>query len=234
MVSVEDAVIASINKKGKDFEILVDPDKALDLKKGKEVSVQTTLAVNQIFKDAKKGDKSPDSELKECFDTTDLLKIATEIIKEGKLQLTTEQKRKLTEEKRTEIANIISRGGVDPKTHIPHPPARILNAMREAHVDIDPFKPAKMQMHAIIDEIQLIIPISFEKVNLAVKVPLEFAGKAGHSIREMAEVKKEEWAKDGWIVMISIPAGMQADVMDKLNKITAGRTEVKIVSRESV
>ena len=234
MVSVDDAVIASINKKGKDFEILVDPEMSLDLKKGKEVSVQNTLAVNQVFKDAKKGEKASDAELKECFDTTDLLKIAAEVIKEGRLQLTTEQKRKLTEEKRIEIANIISREGVDPKTHIPHPPARILNAMRESHIDIDTFKPAKMQVHAIIDKIQEIIPISFERVTLAVKVPLEFAGKAGHSIREMAEVKKEDWAKDGWIVLITIPAGMQGDVMDKLNKITAGRTEIKVVGREAI
>ena len=234
MVSIEDAVIASINKKGKDFEILVDPDKALELKRGKEVSVQNTLAVNQIFKDAKKGDKSPDSELKECFDTIDLLKIAAEIIKEGRLQLTTEQKRKLTEEKRTEIANLISREGVDPKTHIPHPTTRILNAMRESHLDIDPFKPAKMQMQAVIDKIQSIIPISFEKVTLAIKIPVEFAGKAGHTVREMAEVKKEDWTKDGWIVMITISAGLQTDIMDKLNKITAGRTEIKVVNRESI
>ncbi len=234
MVSVDQAVIASIHKKGHIFEILVDPDKALEYKKGKEVSLQNTLAVNQIFKDAKKGERSSESDLEECFETFDTLKIASEIIREGRLQLTTEQKRKLTEEKRIEVANIISREGVDPKTHNPHPTNRIINAMREAHVDVDPFKPAKQQTQGIIEKIQEIIPISFERVVLAIRIPIESVGRANHYIREVGELQKEQWTSDSWIVLVKVPAGLQTDIMEKLNNMTAGKTDVKVQSRETV
>lgn len=234
MVSVENAVIARISKNRADFEILVDPDKALQMKKGVGVSVENMLAVNEVFKDSKKGERASSSELTSAFGTTDVFKIAEIIVKDGDVQLTTEQKRKMIEDKRTEISALISRQGVDPKTHLPHPPNRIVNAMNEARVDIDPFKPAKEQVNAIITKLQEIIPISFEKVTLAVRVPTNLAGKIGHELRNMGNIKKEAWRSDAWYCMITVPAGMQADIMDKINGLTSGQADVKVVKRESL
>ncbi len=234
MVSVDQAVIARIVKQGITFEILVDPEKALEFRKGKPYSIENILAINQVFKDSKKGERVSNQELKKGFETTDILKVAEIIIKEGEVQLTTEQRRKMVEEKRIEIAGIISRQGVDPKTHAPHPQQRILNAMEQAHVDIDPFRQAKDQVPQIINRLQPIIPIAFEKVTLAIKIPVENAGKAGYAIREFGEVEKEEWTSASWIAMLTIPAGMQTALYDKINGLTAGRAEVKILKRESV
>ena len=75
---------------------------------------------------------------------------ASEIITKGEVQLTTEQRRKLAEDKKLQIANTISRQGLDPKTKLPHPVSRILNAMKEAKVNIDPFKSAKDQVSGIV------------------------------------------------------------------------------------
>ncbi len=232
MVSVENAVIAKIHKNGADFEILIDPDKALDFKRGKTISIESALAVNEIFKDVKKGDRASSEDLQKAFGTIDILKVASDILQDGKLQLTTEQKRKITEEKRLEIASIISKQGVDPKTHIPHPQQRILNAMKEIHVDIDPFKPASSQVKEIINKIQEILPISFEKVTLEIRIPIDIAGRAAHIIREVGEIRKEEWKSDAWYCMITIPAGLQGDILNKINNITHGKSEVNIVKRE--
>jgi len=234
MVTIDDAVIARITKNGIIFEILVDPDKALEFKKGKPYSIENILAVNQIFKDARKGEKLPNEDLRKGFQTTDIFSIATTIIKEGDVQLTTEQRRKMVETKRTEIASLISRQGVDPKTHIPHPQQRILNAMEEVHIDIDPFRPASEQVPQVINKLQPIIPIAFEKITVAVKIPIELAGKAGHSIREFGDIEKEEWTSSSWVVMLTISAGLQGALYDKVNGTTSGKAEVKIVKRESV
>ena len=231
MVSVEKAVIARIHRNGKVFEILVDSEKALAFKRGSPISMENILAVPQIFKDSKKGDRASTSDMESCFNTTDVFKIAEEIIRHGEIQLTTEQKRELTEEKRKEIANIISRQGVDPKTRLPHPPQRILNAMEQAHVVVDPFKPANTQIKDIIEKIQEILPISFEKVEIAARVPVQFAGKASFVIRKMANVKKEEWQSNYWIVLMEIPAGMQSEIYNKLNELTSGQVEVKIIKK---
>ncbi len=234
MVSVDEAVIAKIRKENTDFEILVDPEKTLEFKKGKPYSIENLLAVNLVFADSKKGERASSSDLNKAFKTTDTLKIAEIIIKEGTVQLTTDQRRKLTEEKRLEIASIISKQGVDPKTHNPHPQQRILNAMTEVRVDIDPFKPAKDQIKEIIEKIQSLIPISFEKVTVAIRVPADQAGRVGHAIRELATIEKEEWKSDSWFIQVTISAGLQTQLYDKINSLTQGRVETKIVKRESV
>ena len=44
-------VIARIKSKGKNYEILVDVEKALQLKQGKPVSIDNVLAIDKIFHD---------------------------------------------------------------------------------------------------------------------------------------------------------------------------------------
>lgn len=234
MVSVENAVIARLSKKKMLFEVLVDPDKALSMKKGAVYSLENVLAVNDIFKDSKKGERHTSSELEDAFGTTDVFKIAGEIIKEGDIQLTTEQRHRLIEEKTKEIASIISRQGIDPKTKNPHPPKRIENAMKQVHIQIDPFKPAKEQVKAILDKITEILPISLERMEIAIKIPIEYAGKASAAVREITDVKKEDWTADSWIAVIEIPAGMQSDVYDRLNSLTGGKVQVKIVKEHKI
>jgi len=234
MVSVEDAVIARITKAGMTFEILVDPDKALEFRRGKAIDVDDILAVKEIFKDSKKGERHSSEELHKAFKTTNLWDVATIILKEGDIQLTTEQRHRFVEEKRKEIATIIARQGMDPKTKLPHPVTRILNAMAEARTLIDPFKPAKEQVKFVLEKIQEILPISLERIEIAIRVPIEYAGKANAIVREITEVKKEEWTSTAWIALVEIPAGIQADIYDKLNKLTAGKVDVKIVKEHKL
>jgi ribosome maturation protein SDO1 len=57
MVSVEKAVIARLHKNGKNFEILVDPDKSLEFKNNPEMPIEDVLAAQEIFTDSRKGDR---------------------------------------------------------------------------------------------------------------------------------------------------------------------------------
>ncbi|MBN2042896.1 MAG: ribosome assembly factor SBDS [Candidatus Aenigmarchaeota archaeon] len=234
MVSVEKAVIARITKNGVHFEILVDSDKALEMKKGVHYDMENVLAVNDVFKDSKKGERCTSGELEKAFHTNDIFMIAEEIIRHGEIQITTEKRNQFTEEKRKEIADIICRQGIDPKTKLPHPSNRIMNAMREVHIHIDPFKPAKEQVKGVLEKIQEILPISLERIEIAIKVPMEFAGKASAAVREITEVKKEEWRSDAWIAVVEIPAGLQSDIYNRLNSLTGGRVEVKIVKEYKI
>lgn len=232
MVSVEDAVIARVTRDHNHFEILVDPEKALRFKKGEDISIDSILAVRDVFKDARKGERVPEDDLEKVFQTTDINKIAAQIMKEGDIQLTTEQRRRFIEEKRKQIADIISKQGVNPQTKLPHPVQRILNAMDEAHVLVDPFKPAEEQVKNVVSGLQEILPISIERVEIALRVPIQYAGKASSVVRNLAPVKKEEWKSDAWIAVIEIPAGMQANIYSKLNELTSGQVEVKVVKKE--
>jgi ribosome maturation protein SDO1 len=234
MVSVEDATVARMSRDGLHFEILVDPDLALRFRKGEELSLESILAARDVYSDSKKGERVSTEDLEKVFKTHDIVVIAASILKHGELQLTTEQRRKFTEDKRKQISDMISKQGIDPKTKMPHPPQRIMNAMEQAKVHVDPFRAAQDQVNDVLAKVQEVLPISLERVEVAIRVPMSYAGKVSSAIREMAPVKSEEWKSDAWMAMIEIPAGMQSDIYDRLNSLTGGTIEVKIVKEHKV
>ena len=61
MVNIDETIIARLESYGEKFEILVDPDLAADFRNPdneKEINIEDILAVEEIFKDSKKGDKA--------------------------------------------------------------------------------------------------------------------------------------------------------------------------------
>jgi ribosome maturation protein SDO1 len=106
--------------------------------------------------------------------------------------------------------------------------------MEQARVSVDPFRAAEDQINDVLKRIQEIIPISLERVEIAIRVPMSHAGKASSIVREIAPVKSEEWKSDSWLALIDIPAGMQSEVYERLNRLTGGTVEVKIVKEHKI
>jgi len=232
MISLEKAVIARLIKSGEKFEILVDPEKAMEFKTGKDFPVEELIASEEIFEDARKGTRTTNEKINKAFGTNDLNVIAKKIITEGEVQITTEQKKQMLEEKTKAIATLISKRGVNPQSGVPHPVDRVLRAMEQAKVRIDLNKRVEEQLESVLEEIQKIIPIKFEKIQIAIKIPPEFSGKAGSVVRSLGVLLKEEWASNGsYICLLEIPAGVQPEVYDRLNNLTRGQIEVKIVKK---
>lgn len=230
MVSLDDAVIARLKKGEEHFEVLVDPYAAADLIDGKEIDIIQILAIDAIFKDSKKGTHAPEETIKEKFGTDDIAEIAKQIVLNGDIQLTTEQRHKMQKNKKNRIIETISRNAMDPKTKAPHPRQRIELAMDEAGVHVDPFKPVSEQVKTIIEALRPLIPISMEHVRISVKIPPEHIGKAYGVARNYGTLEREEWQSDGsWIGIIKIPAGMQTDFYDKLNDVTKGNVSTKFL-----
>ena len=233
MVKVEDAVIARLEKNGEKFELPVDPDLAMELKKGAKVNFDELLAIDRVFRDARKGDEASTETVGKIFGTQNISAIATQIIIEGDVQLTTDQRRKMLEQRRKEVISLISRNAINPQTNSPHPPQRIENAMEEAKVQVDLFRTARDQVPSIVKEIRRLIPISMEEISLAAKIGAEFAGKAEFVMHKYG-IKKQEWQKDGSLVLVvSIPAGMKGEVLSELNHVTHGSVETRIIQQAS-
>ena len=229
MVKIDDAVIAKMEKFGHKFEILVDPDLAMDVKHGKAVDYSELLAVDRVFKDSKAGEEQSPEFLKEQFETEDINIIAKKIIENGEVQLTTDQRRHFLEKKKNEIITFISRNAINPQTKTPHPPVRIENAMEQAKIHVDPFKSVEEQVNTIIDAIKKIIPISVEKIDFAVKIPAAHSGRCSAIIHKF-EIKKEQWLNDGRLVAeFVLPVGMKQDLLNELNSATHGEIDIKII-----
>ncbi len=230
MVALDKAVVAKLKTHGELFEILVDPDKAYDLKKGQPVKIEDILAVEDVFENASRGDRVPEEDLIKAFGTTSIPEIARKIIMEGEINLTAEQRHRMLEEKRRQVVNFISRNAINPQTMAPHPPARIERAMEEAGVHIDLTKTVEENVNVVMKAIRPIIPIRFEEVKIAVKIPANYAARAFGEISTFGKLVRDEWQNNGsWIGVVQIPAGMQPEFYDLVNKLSKGEAETKLL-----
>ncbi len=218
--------------KGQDrFEILVKPQPALDYKLGKKVPVSQVLLIEEVYSDSSKGTRAPEEKLQKYFGTTDPLKIAEEVMKSGELQLTTDQRRQLIEEKRRQIVSIIARNTIDPRSGTPHPPLRIEQAMEQIRLSIDPYKSGEEQAKQVIEELRPILPLKMEQVRIAVKVFPEYAARAYNAFKSFGTVSREEWQPDGSLAaVIEMPAGLYGSFIDRVGKMTQGTIQTKVLT----
>ncbi|PIN86784.1 ribosome assembly factor SBDS [Candidatus Woesearchaeota archaeon CG10_big_fil_rev_8_21_14_0_10_44_13] len=225
--------LARLKKGGQNFEVAVDPDLAVAYRNGKDIPLlDNVIRGNKIFSDVKKGTLAPENIIKQVFDTTDAVKVAEIILKHGEIQLSQEYRNKLREDKRRKIVDIIRKNAIDPKTKLPHPVQRIENAMEEAKVKIDEFKSAEDQIEDIVRKLKPIIPISMETKRISIRMPPEHAGKGYGAVSQFGKPQNEEWRNDGsYVCVVEIPAGLEADLYEKLNVMTKGSVETKVLER---
>lgn len=223
--------MAKLRTHGQSFEIVVDPDLAIDFKNGKEIGIRDVLKAEEIFSDANKGLHAAEIELQRVFQTKDPLQVADKILRDGEIQLTAEYREKLRAEKKQRILGIIHRNGIDPKSKLPHPLQRLENAFDQAKIHIDEFKKAEDQVNDILKKLLPILPIRFAKKEIQITIPAEHATKLYGRISKYGDIKKEQWMNDGsWFAVVEIPAGLQNEFFDELNKETHGNIDTKILS----
>jgi ribosome maturation protein SDO1 len=210
------------------FEILVKPDLALEYKLGRRSDLSSILISDEIYSDANKGSRVSDDKLKKHFKTTNSTEIIKQILTKGELNLTTDQRRKMVEEKRKQIIQYINKNFVDPKTKLPHPIPRIENALEDVRVVIDPFKKAEDQIKLVVDSLRKILPLASETLNLTITIPKSFASNSISFIKSSGSTSSEEWLSDGSLkVRIEINAGIRGNFLDRLGSLTKGTAQVK-------
>ena len=137
----------------------------------------------------------------------------------------------MVEDTRKQIIDFISRQAVDPKTNLPHPPLRIENAMEQIRYQIDAHKPVEEQARDIVKLLRPILPLKIEQISVAVHIPTAYSARAYGAIKNIGEIKQDEWRSDGsWQGVIEMPAGAYASFLNKLGDITKGSGEAKILS----
>jgi ribosome maturation protein SDO1 len=220
--------VARLILDGDKFELLVKPDPALEYKMGKRFDISSVLVSDEIYSDANKGSRASSEKMMKHFKTTDSTDVAKQIIARGELNLTTDQRRKMVEEKKKQIVQFINRSFVDPKTHLPHPVVRIEAAMEEVRMQIDPFKKVEDQAKSVVDALRRILPLKSETVKLTITVPPQFAAQSYSVLKSTGELKSEEWLADGSLrAVLDMNASIRGQFLDKLGAATKGSAQVK-------
>jgi ribosome maturation protein SDO1 len=210
------------------FEILVKPDLALEYKLGKRNDLSSVLISDEIYSDANKGSRISTDKLNKHFKTTNSNEVIKQILLKGELNLTTDQRRKMVEEKRKQIIQYINKNFVDPKTKLPHPIQRIENGLEDIRVVIDPFKKAEDQIKLVVDSLRKVLPLASELSQLTITIPKNFSSNSIGFIKSSGSVISEEWLSDGSLkVRIEINAGVKGNFLDRLGSLTKGSAQVK-------
>ncbi|MEE8181372.1 MAG: ribosome assembly factor SBDS [Nitrosopumilaceae archaeon] len=226
---VDKVTVVRYSYEGEKFEILVKPDPALEYKLGKRKDISSILVSDEIYSNSNKGTRASTEKLLKAFKTDDATLIAERILQKGDLNLTTDQRRKMTQEKRKQLVDYISKTYVDPKSHLPHPPLRIEQAMEDGKVSIDPYKNVDEQVKDIVEKLRSIIPLKSENLVLEIIVPAQYAAKSYSVLKSTGTLKKEEWQSNGSLkAILEIPAAARPNVIDRLGSITKGTASVEV------
>ena len=226
MVSLDDAVVARLEKGGKRYEILVDPELVEPFKSDPEsIELDTLLATDEIWHDARGGERPTEDKIVSTFGTTELLECVQIILRDGSIQLTTTQRRQMIADKRQQIISEISRTAIDPRSKAPHPATRIELALDELRWNPDPFLSVERQIKDAVAVLRPVIPLSFQTIKLAFRVSGSAYGSVQREVR--SDVIKEQWLENGdWAFVVEIPAGMKGEYLSKVAKRDPN-TEVK-------
>ncbi|MDP6224559.1 MAG: ribosome assembly factor SBDS [Candidatus Poseidoniaceae archaeon] len=229
MVSLDNAVLARLEKGGKRYEALVDPDLVEQWKEdSSNIQLDEFMAMDEIFHDARAGERPTEEALMNAFETLDVETILKFILDKGSIQLTTAQRKARVEHMRQQIIHHIHSQAIDPKSKSPHPRTRIELALQESKYSVDPFKRLEEQIKDAIAKLKPLIPLSFESVRLAFRVPGSAYGSVSQLLRTYQ--KKEGWLENGdWACVIEIPAGMKGDIIGQVLK-RSNNAEVKELS----
>jgi ribosome maturation protein SDO1 len=209
---------ARLDRKGKHFEILVDLEDAMKFKRGEVPSIVAESDI--IFRDVKKGERAPTSDIETAFGTTDPNEVIPKIVKDGEV-LTTQDFRDAEQEKKfKQVVDFLSKNAIDPQSGNPHTTERIKNALEQAHVNIKNTS-VENQINDILEQVRKIIPIKLETKTVKITIPAIHTGKAYGVISTYKD--KETWKDDGSLeVIVKVPSGMIMDFYDKLNGVTHG------------
>jgi len=232
MVSLDDAVVARLEYGGRRYEILVDPELVERWKENPDtVEFDQMLATDEVWSDARNGDRPTSDQLMSTFGTTELAPCVERILKDGSIQLTTMQRRRMIDEKRKKIVHLIASEAIDPRSKAPHPPQRIESALEEARVSIDPFLSVERQVKDAVSAIRPLIPLRFATARLAFRIPGKSYGSVMQLIRD--HMVKEEWLSNGdWACVVEVPAGSRMDFISNVAK-RAPDLEVKVLDEGS-
>ncbi|WP_309493112.1 ribosome assembly factor SBDS [Candidatus Hecatella orcuttiae] len=215
---------------GDRFEIMVHPDKAMDYKLGKPVSLSQILISETIFKDVSKGERASEEKLKKAFGTLDSQAVSKVILDKGELQFTAQQRRQLIEDKKRQIVAFICKYCADPRTGLPHPPLRVEQAMGQVRVSIDPFRSTEEQAKELIQALRPVLPLKMEMVSVEVKLPPRYAPAAYGTLKSFGTIKQEQWTSDGSLVaVVEMPVGLHGPFLEKLGNLTKGSVESRLL-----
>lgn len=223
------STISRLNIRGEKFEIIVVPDPALNFKLTGKGDIRKILLVDEVYSDSKKGLRVSSEKLKKFFGTTDVFVIAEKILREGELQLTGEQRRRMIDSKRQQIIAMLSKLLVEPSTGNPIPPLRIEQSFNQTGISIDPLKPPEEQVKNAVNALRQVLQFKVNEVVLTLTCPQALSNDVYGFAGSMGEIDHTKVQKDKSVkITVRVPSVIMSYFLEGLNKKYGHQVKVDI------
>lgn len=130
-VKLTNVAVVRLKKGGKRFEIACYKNKVYDYKNKTTKDLDEVLQSRLIFLNVSKGQTAKDVDLLAGFGTKDVDKIILEILKNGEVQVGSEERDAHNSNLQREIATLVCERVINPRTRSHYPVCMIEQAMRE-------------------------------------------------------------------------------------------------------
>ncbi|NHV99524.1 MAG: ribosome assembly factor SBDS [Thaumarchaeota archaeon] len=223
------STISRLTLHGEKFEIIVAPDPALNFKLTGKGDVRKILLVDEVYSDSKKGLRVPSEKLRKFFGTTDVYVIAEKILKEGDLQLTGEQRRRMIESKRQQIVAMLSKLLLEPSSGNPIPSLRIEQSLSQTGVSIDPFKPPEEQVKNVVKALRKVLQFKVNEVVLTLTCAQTLSNDVYGFANSIGEVDQTRVQKDKSVkITVRVPSVTMSYFLENLGKKYGDQVKVDI------
>ncbi|NCS98376.1 MAG: ribosome assembly factor SBDS [Candidatus Huberarchaeum crystalense] len=235
-IEIKNAVKVNYKKAEYSFEILAKPNAIEKIKSAetdKDISglkLEDILVVSEIYLNADAGNIAKKEGLTRTFGTENKREIAIIMIKEGIVEITVEQKRKIMNQKLAQLVTAIQRNAVDSVTKTIIPTERIELAIDQVNFKIDLYQPLEKQIQVVVKKIQPILPLSFEKIKLLIVISPEYAPRS-YGILKKFQSQKFEYRNDGSLeATVELTANQKIEFLSQINKLTKGSANITEIS----
>ena len=93
---------------------------------------------------------------------------------------------------------------------------------------VDPLEQLERQVERAVKALRPLLPISFEKMRVAVRIPAQHVGRCYGDMKALSTITKEEYQPDGsWIAVLELTAGAHGDLLDRIGSLTHGTAETQ-------
>lgn len=211
----------------KNYEIAVKPTKVPLYRKQKITSLDDVLLSFDVYRDFSKGEVCSTSDLSE-FELDSKEKVLKKILMDGDYQLSTQERRELTEKKKREIITYIHKYYIDPKSNLPHPPDRIEGVLDKIHFNIDYKQSAESQVKLIVQKMLGQLSLRKTVMDCDFEISHELFGKSSGIIQKYCKILTQKFTVDGVKLHVEIIPGDFDVFIKQLNDITKGDFKFQI------
>lgn len=221
--------VARLEVKGNRFEVIIDPEKAVYYKLKRGPWSDKIVKFDQIFKDFKKGERVSSELLQKFFGTKDAYKIAKKIIDDGEIQVPSNLRKKLIEENKRRVINLISKIIYDPQSNIPIPALRLEQALEKVGVSIDPFKEPEEQVKPVLQALKKILPMKVKEREVEVQCSTEVFRQVYSTLDQFGSIVNQSVKKDAVVVRVMVPEVSCSKFVQKISNLYKEKVKVNLL-----